>query len=59
MQQPGYVGDPYELVPGNAQYPGTSGVAVAWDAMRYFYGTVMNQAWQDMANVQGTGVILV
>jgi len=53
MDQPPDIGDPYQLVDQTVQYPGTSGVAVAWDGLRYFYGTVINQAWFDMDVIQG------
>jgi hypothetical protein len=55
---PGY-GSPYQLVPAGAQNVGSEGVRIAWDGMRYFYGTVLGQAWQDLQNVQGLGVEIV
>ena len=59
MEQPPSSGNPYDYVPAGVNYPGTSGVAVAWDVTRLFWGRVVNEAWVDMNNVQNMGVILV
>ena len=59
MEQPGPVGDPYTLIPSGTKEPGSAGVALAWDATRYFYGRVVNQAWWDMQAIQGIGGVWV
>ena len=59
MQPAPDVGDPYQWVPAGTQNPGSEGVRVAWDGVRYFYGTILGQAWQDLQNIQGLGVEIV
>jgi hypothetical protein len=59
VQQPADVGDPYTLLPDGLPQPGTSGVALAWDGMRWFWGTVAQQAWFDMQAVQQIGGVWV
>lgn len=59
MQAPPWTGDPYDFVPATQTNPGTSGVRVAWDSMRTFWGGVVNEAWWDLEIVQQSGVVLV
>lgn len=59
MEQPPWAGDPYTFVPAGVSYPGTSGVAVAWDMTKAFWGGAVNQAWYDMQAVQNLGGVWV
>ena len=55
MEQPPFTGNPYDYVNPSAPNPGAQGVRVAWDATRQFYGQVLNQAWDDLQAIQGSG----
>jgi hypothetical protein len=59
MEQAPDYGSPYQLLAPDATNHGSQGVRIAWDGMRYFYGQVINEAWQDLQNVQGLGVEIV
>jgi hypothetical protein len=59
VELPPISGDPYYYVPLTQSNPGTSGVAVAWDNVRAYWGRIINEAWWEMEAIQTGGVILI
>jgi hypothetical protein len=59
MEAPPFSGDPYDYVDPTAPNAGLQGVAVAWDAFRYFWGTVAQEAVADIQAAIGEGGTLV
>jgi hypothetical protein len=59
MEAPPFSGDPYDFVDQTASNAGLQGVQVAWDGIRYFWGTVVNEAVADIQAALGEGGILV
>lgn len=55
MEQPPFSGDPYDFVQTGATNYGLQGVQVGWDSIRYFWGTVVNEAVNDLLAAQGIG----
>jgi hypothetical protein len=55
MEAPPDYGDPYQGLLANTGNPGSVGVAFAWDGLRYFWGTVVNEAWTDLNNTINGG----
>ena len=59
MEAPPFSGNPYDFVQPGASNHGLQGVQVAWDSIRYFWGTVVNQAVADIQTAMGEGGTLV
>jgi len=59
MDAPPLTGDPYDFVAPGATNPGLQGVTVAWDAVRYFWGTAAQQGAADLLNITAGGGTLV
>lgn len=59
MDTPPLVGDPYQFTAYTGPNQGQNGVIVGWDSVRYFWGTVAQQAVADLAAINGGGGILV
>jgi hypothetical protein len=55
METPPFSGNPYDFVQPGASNAGLQGVQVAWDGIRYFWGTVINEAVNDLLAAQGIG----
>lgn len=55
METPPPSGNPYDFVDPNASNAGLQGVQVAWDGIRYFWGTVVNEAVNDLQAAMGEG----
>jgi hypothetical protein len=55
MEAPPFTGDPYDYVDPAASNFGLQGVQVAWDGIRYFWGTVVNEAVADIRAALGEG----
>lgn len=58
MDAPPLVGSPYQFVDYQGANQGQNGVAVGFDAIRYFWGTVAQQGVQDLVNIQAGGGVL-
>ena len=56
MEAPPDYRDPYEGVPANIPNFGSWGAVFAWDGIRYFWGTVINEAWTDLQNTIEGGI---
>ena len=59
METPPPSGNPYDFVNPAASNVGLQGVQVAWDGIRYFWGTVVNEAVNDLQAALGEGGSLV
>ena len=59
METPPPNASPYDFVNPAAGNAGLQGVQVAWDGVRYFWGTVVNQAVNDLQAALGEGGTLV
>ena len=55
--QPPFIADPYDLVDANATNRGGQGCKAAWDAFLWWHGLSVNQAVDDLINLQ-TGPVL-
>lgn len=55
METPPPSGNPYDFVQPGAGNFGLQGVQVAWDGIRYFWGTVVNEAVNDLQAALGEG----
>jgi hypothetical protein len=49
------IGNVYALVPSGATNPGSTGVVVAWDTFRAFWGGIAQQGWADLVHTVGIG----
>lgn len=59
MEAPPLFGDVYQFTTYQGPNQGQNGVIVAWDSIRYFWGTVINEGVNDLQAITFGGGSLV